>query len=110
MNSGIKFSIITPCFNSGRTIERTLKSLASQSYKNFEYIIIDGMSSDNTMQIIEGYRGIFERDRAQQGDYWGLHLFSSCEIYLQLSFDEPASGAHASVHKQTGGHTSRWRI
>ena len=60
MNSGIKFSIITPCFNSGRTIERTLKSLASQNYENFEYIIIDGLSSDNTIQIIEGYRGIFK--------------------------------------------------
>lgn len=60
MNSGIKFSIITPCFNSGRTIERTLKSLASQNYENFEYIIIDGLSSDNTIQIIERYRGIFK--------------------------------------------------
>lgn len=51
----IKFSIITVCYNSEKTIERTLKSIVEQTYKNFELIIIDGASKDNTMKIIKKY-------------------------------------------------------
>ncbi|WP_288479653.1 glycosyltransferase family 2 protein [uncultured Clostridium sp.] len=51
----IKFSIITVCFNSDRTIERTLNSVKNQSYKNYEHIIVDGSSKDNTIQIVENY-------------------------------------------------------
>jgi glycosyltransferase involved in cell wall biosynthesis len=49
------FSIITVSFNSEKTIERTIKSLLSQSHKNFEYIIIDGGSTDKTNEIITSY-------------------------------------------------------
>ena len=47
-----KFSIITVTFNSQNTINKTIKSINSQTFKNFEYIIIDGKSSDNTLGII----------------------------------------------------------
>lgn len=50
-----KFSIITVCFNSEKTIERTIVSVLSQSYKNFEYIIVDGASTDGTLNIIKSY-------------------------------------------------------
>ena len=46
-------SIITVAFNSEKTIERTIKSVLGQSYKNFEYIIVDGGSTDKTNEIIE---------------------------------------------------------
>lgn len=46
-------SIITACFNSQETIQQTINSVYNQSYKNIEYIIIDGMSSDKTVQIIK---------------------------------------------------------
>jgi glycosyltransferase involved in cell wall biosynthesis len=52
----MKFSIITVCYNSQKTIENTIKSVLSQSYKNYEYIIIDGGSTDNTIQIIKKYK------------------------------------------------------
>ena len=52
----IKFSIITVCYNSERTIERTIKSVLSQNYANIEYIIVDGGSRDRTVQIIEKFR------------------------------------------------------
>lgn len=52
----IKFSIITVCYNSEKTIERTLKSIIAQTYKNFELIIIDGASKDNTLELINKYR------------------------------------------------------
>lgn len=50
-------SVITPCYNSGETIEKTLVCIEQQTYKNIEYIIIDGGSNDNTMKIIDRHRG-----------------------------------------------------
>lgn len=53
------FTIITPCFNSEKTIEKTLQSVLNQTYQNFEYIIIDGGSTDDTLSIIESYKEKF---------------------------------------------------
>jgi len=55
----MKVSIITPCFNSFKTIRSTLDSLKSQMYSNVEYIIIDGGSTDGTLEIINEYSSIF---------------------------------------------------
>ena len=48
----MKVSIITLTYNSEKTISRCLKSINNQTYKNIEHIIIDGVSTDNTIQII----------------------------------------------------------
>lgn len=50
-----KVSIITVCFNAESLIEDTIKSVVEQEYKNYEYIIIDGKSTDNTINIISKY-------------------------------------------------------
>jgi len=50
-----KISIITPSFNQGQYIETAIQSVLNQDYPNFEHIIIDGNSSDNTIEIIKGY-------------------------------------------------------
>lgn len=47
-----KISIITVCFNASNVIERTLSSINGQTNKDFEYIIIDGASSDNTLEMV----------------------------------------------------------
>ena len=49
-------SIITVCFNAEPTIERCILSVINQSFSNIEYIIIDGGSTDNTLNIIDKYR------------------------------------------------------
>lgn len=51
----VKISIITVVYNAAGTIERTIKSVIDQSYKNIEYIIIDGGSTDGTLDIIARY-------------------------------------------------------
>ena len=50
-----KISIITPCYNASSFIEQTIRSIISQDYSNFEYIIIDGGSTDGTVEIIKKY-------------------------------------------------------
>ena len=47
------FSIITPTFNSAERLQNTIISIRNQSCKDFEYIVIDGNSTDNTAQIIK---------------------------------------------------------
>lgn len=49
------FSIITVCYNSEKTIERTIQSVLNQDFIDYEYIIIDGKSKDRTLEIIERY-------------------------------------------------------
>lgn len=51
----MKISIITVCLNSEKTIEKTIQSVLSQEYNDFEYIIIDGKSTDKTLEIVKKY-------------------------------------------------------
>ncbi len=65
-----KISIVTPSYNQGKFIEETIKSVLEQNYPNFEYVIIDGGSNDNSQKIIKKYHNklkYFEskKDRGQ---------------------------------------------
>jgi len=66
----MKVSIITPSYNQGKFIERTILSVLNQTYQNIEYIVIDGGSIDDTMEIVRKYSGridviIHEKDKGQ---------------------------------------------
>ena len=54
----MKVSVITISFNAKSTIEKTLQSVANQSYKSIEHIIIDGGSKDNTLEICNSFSHI----------------------------------------------------
>src|SRR6476659_1655243 len=51
----MKISLITVSFNSGDTITDTIESIQSQDYNDIEYIIVDGASRDNTVEIIKSF-------------------------------------------------------
>lgn len=52
----MKVSIITITYNSAQTVEDTLRTVVDQDYKDLEYIIIDGKSKDNTLQVVDKYK------------------------------------------------------
>lgn len=56
----IRFSIITVSYNSSHTIGRTIESVLAQTYDSFEYIVVDGCSVDNTIEIVRSYEKSFE--------------------------------------------------
>ena len=56
MNKSLKISIITDCYNSAEFFEEAIESVLSQDYDNFEYIIIDGGSTDGSVDINRKYK------------------------------------------------------
>ena len=62
MNKNFKISVITVTKNSEKFLEENINSLKDQTYKNFEHIIIDGKSTDGTLEIIKKHR--------DKIDYW----------------------------------------
>ncbi|MFA5743035.1 MAG: glycosyltransferase family 2 protein [Candidatus Paceibacterota bacterium] len=90
-------SIITVTFNGGKTIESAIKSVLGQSYKNIEYIIVDGGSTDGTLEIVEKYKDriakfVSERDKGiYDGMNKGLNLATGDIIGILNSDDLYAS-------------------
>lgn len=92
-------SIVTPCLNMGAFIEDAIRSVQGQDYPNFEHIIIDAGSRDNTLEILQRYphlRWVSEPDRGQsdglnkgfrmaRGDLVGW--LNADEYYLPSAFD-----------------------
>ena len=99
MSNSEKVSIITATFNNSNTIEDTLSSVLSQSYGNIEFIIVDGCSTDGTLELIKkrepqfktnltSYKFLSEKDEGI-ADAWnkGLKLASGDVIFFLNSDD-----------------------
>lgn len=71
----MKISIITPSFNSEKTIEETIKSVLSQTYNDIEYLIIDGGSRDRTLEIVDKYKDKISKivSEPDKGIYDGMN-------------------------------------
>lgn len=88
-----KISIVTPVFNQVDYIERTIKSIINQNYPNLEYIIVDGGSTDGTLEIIKKYESKITRiiSEPDQGMYYALEKglkISTGEIIAWLNADD----------------------
>ncbi len=88
-----KISIITPSYNQGKFIEETILSVINQQYSNLEFIIIDGGSTDNTVDIIEKYSTqitywVSEKDEGQSDAINKGFLKATGEIINWLNSDD----------------------
>src|SRR5690606_30753578 len=109
-----KISIITIVYNNVRDIRYTLASVANQDYPNIEYIVVDGLSNDGTMEVIQEYRShistlVSEKDKGiydamnkglklATGDYV-LFLNSGDELFANDTLSKVfAAGADADIY------------
>lgn len=61
----VKFSIITVAYNSDKTIAKTIQSVLAQTYPPYEYFVIDGASSDRTVQIANSFKNKFQEKKVR---------------------------------------------
>ncbi len=80
-----KISIVTVCFNASKVLEQTIQSVINQKYQNIEYIVIDGNSTDGTVEIIKKY--------SDKIDYW---------------VSEPDNGIYDAMNKGVNVATGTW--
>jgi glycosyltransferase involved in cell wall biosynthesis len=88
-----KISILTPSFNQGQFLEQTIRSVLLQRYPNLEYIIMDGGSTDNSMEIIRKYEKYLtywtsERDNGQADVIYRGFEMATGEILAYINSDD----------------------
>lgn len=68
-----KFSIVTPCFNSARTLRETIESVSQQDFRDWEHIVMDGGSTDGTLEILKSYPHLKWVSEKDEGHYHAMN-------------------------------------
>lgn len=87
----MKISVITPSYNSGKYLERAIKSVLKQDYNNWEHIVVDGGSTDDTVEILKKYPHVIwksEKDHGQSDAMNKGFNLSSGDIIVYLNADD----------------------
>ena len=111
-----KISIVTPSYNQGQYIEANIRSVLLQNYPNLEYIVMDGGSSDNTIEILEKYESwisywISEPDDGQSNAInKGMHRSEGDILYWLNSDDLLKPGALRIVAQKLRLDEAAWLI
>lgn len=92
MEKYLKISIVTPSYNQGHFIKQTIDSVLGQNYPNLEYIVIDGGSTDQTVDILKNYgqkiKWVSEKDRGQSDAINKGLKMATGEILAYLNSDD----------------------
>lgn len=88
-----RVTVVTPSFNQGRYIEQTILSVANQGYPNVEHIVIDGGSTDGTLEALERHRSklahvVSEKDRGQSDALNKGFRLATGEILTWINSDD----------------------
>lgn len=99
----MKISIITVCFNSAKTIEDTMRSVASQSYADIEHIVVDGASTDTTERLVRAHDARLARfvSEPDAGIYDAMNkglALATGEVVGFLNSDDVYSHEHVVAH------------
>lgn len=87
----MKISVLTPSYNSGTYLEKSINSVLSQSYTNWEHIIVDGLSTDNTKDILDKYthlKWVSEPDQGQSDAMNKAFGLSTGDVIVYLNADD----------------------
>jgi len=106
-----KITIVTPTFNQGHFIEETILSIIHQGYPNLEHILMDGKSTDDTMEVVERYREHFavivsEKDKGQSDAINKGFERATGELLTWINSDDmltPGALAAAAIAYRTSG-------
>ena len=91
MSNSIKISIVTPTFNGAGTLRETIESVLAQDYKNWEHIVMDGGSTDDTLAILRSYPHLQWVSEKDEGHYHAMNKGierASGEIVAILNADD----------------------
>lgn len=69
----LKISVVTPTFNSATTLRETIEAVLSQNYKNWEHIVIDGGSTDGTIDVLRSYPHLHWISEKDEGHYHAMN-------------------------------------
>lgn len=87
----MKISVLTPSLNSGKYLDRAIKSVLAQNYTNFEHIVMDGGSTDDTLSVLKQYDHIIwvsEPDKGQSDAMNKAFKASTGDIIVYLNADD----------------------
>ena len=108
MISPAKISIVTPTFNGATTLRETIESVLAQDYKNWEHIVMDGGSTDGTLDILRSYPHLQWVSEKDEGHYHAMNKGverASGEVVAILNADDCyREGALSKVAEAFGKH------
>ena len=92
-----KISVVTPSYNQGKFLEKTIVSVLSQDYPNLEYIIMEGESTDNSVEIIKKYESKLaywqsKPDGGQEAAINEGFRHATGDVYALLNSDDQYTG------------------
>lgn len=87
----MKISVVTPCFNSRATLGEAIESVRSQDYPHWEHIVVDGGSTDGTLDLIKSFPHLISTSEKDQGHYDAMNkgiARASGEVVVILNSDD----------------------